>query len=700
MSRLALACVAALATFGVAAARLPASTDHVVVRIDNARAEGLLSADEALLLSFQWALSPGDLPPEWRDDSGARLRSGTNLVQTYHARREQLSPEIRERIELLLAPGPTTAALQEAVSPAGRFRLSYTTVGPDAVAADDTEPRNGIPDLVDRAAGALDRSWDVLCAELGFAAPPVQDLYQVEFRDMAFNGLCVPVIAGGATRIILSSTFAGASPNDDPDGHEAGVLRVTCAHEFKHASQYAGSRWSEGGWIELDAVWAEEAVFPAVNDYVNYLRGGCPVRQPEVPLDHPDGTGNYEDVVWQLWLEQEFGVEAVTETWARRAARPDEDMLSSYAHVLLAHGSSLAEGWSRFTAWNYAVGTRARPDLGYLDAALYLAAAPTNVLSCGAPAIAGTVEPLAAHFLGGTDLAGASGWLRVHIEAASSSPLVVTAVIERRDGATDLLPLLRDHTGVWNVWLPVPAEEVADLGVVIGNPAVGNAPGPYQARLRLETQPPAPVLLLPRRELYLDLGRGPATVVLPVTNQGPAGSQLAFEVQAVAGHGALDPGEWLTCLPATGIVPAGGTKHVEISVNAADLEPGRHEALLRVSGPAVATQDALLVVTVPRSLHLEARETGVEWLGAYPNPFNPATSLRFSLPKSMMVRLEIFDARGRHVRTVWDGALPAGERVLSWDGRGGDGGPVGAGVYVARLHAGEHRVTAKLLLNK
>ena len=50
----------------------------------------------------------------------------------------------------------------ELVSPAGRFRLHYVTEGVDAVAPADVDPANGVPDLVEIAADALDRAWETL----------------------------------------------------------------------------------------------------------------------------------------------------------------------------------------------------------------------------------------------------------------------------------------------------------------------------------------------------------------------------------------------------------------------------------------------------------------------------------------------------------------------------------------------------------
>ena len=62
------------------------------------------------------------------------------------------------------------------------------------------------------------------------------------------------------------------------------------------------------------------------------------------------------------------------------------------------------------------------------------------------------------------------------------------------------------------------------------------------------------------------------------------------------------------------------------------------------------------------------------WLGGnYPNPFNPRTSIRFSLPRKAEVDLSIFDVTGRRVVTLVQGILDAGPHERVWHGLDGNG---------------------------
>jgi M6 family metalloprotease-like protein len=83
-----------------------------------------------------------------------------------------------------------------------------------------------------------------------------------------------------------------------------------------------------------------------------------------------------------------------------------------------------------------------------------------------------------------------------------------------------------------------------------------------------------------------------------------------------------------------------------------------------------------------------------------PNPFNPTTTIGFSLAERSAVSLEVFDVSGRLVRTLVAAALPAGHQERVWDGRDNRGAPVGSGVYICRLRAGGRQQTGKLLLLK
>jgi hypothetical protein len=83
---------------------------------------------------------------------------------------------------------------------------------------------------------------------------------------------------------------------------------------------------------------------------------------------------------------------------------------------------------------------------------------------------------------------------------------------------------------------------------------------------------------------------------------------------------------------------------------------------------------------------------------AYPNPFNPRTTVSFGLSMSQHVTLEVLDVGGRTVKTLCDRPLMAGTHNVPWNGRDNDGREVFPGTYFAVLRSREGRSVQKLTL--
>jgi hypothetical protein len=73
--------------------------------------------------------------------------------------------------------------------------------------------------------------------------------------------------------------------------------------------------------------------------------------------------------------------------------------------------------------------------------------------------------------------------------------------------------------------------------------------------------------------------------------------------------------------------------------------------------------------------------------GNYPNPFNPTTTIRFSIPEQAPVRLVVYDMLGKVVAVLADKEMAAGEYRVSWDARDGVGNSVSSGSYLYRLES-------------
>ncbi|UCF64585.1 MAG: T9SS type A sorting domain-containing protein [bacterium] len=79
----------------------------------------------------------------------------------------------------------------------------------------------------------------------------------------------------------------------------------------------------------------------------------------------------------------------------------------------------------------------------------------------------------------------------------------------------------------------------------------------------------------------------------------------------------------------------------------------------------------------------------------YPNPFNPTTAIEFSIPKSELVTLKIYNTLGEEVSTLVSDRLSVGSYQYEWNASG-----LASGVYLYRLQAGEYGETRKMILMK
>ncbi len=119
-----------------------------------------------------------------------------------------------------------------------------------------------------------------------------------------------------------------------------------------------------------------------------------------------------------------------------------------------------------------------------------------------------------------------------------------------------------------------------------------------------------------------------------------------------------------------------------------DCEQSRgKDKLLKLLGSMIEQNSAQL----PKSVELYQN---------FPNPFNPTTSIQYSLDSRQSVRIDIFDIRGRQVATIVDDVKDAGIYQAYWDGRDDNGTPAASGIYFYRLKTDDQKFTKKMILLK
>jgi len=94
-----------------------------------------------------------------------------------------------------------------------------------------------------------------------------------------------------------------------------------------------------------------------------------------------------------------------------------------------------------------------------------------------------------------------------------------------------------------------------------------------------------------------------------------------------------------------------------------------------------------------------------ELIGNYPNPFNPSTTIKFTIPASLnpsqggtLITLKVYDILGREIKTLVDENKTAGEYSVTWDGKDKTGNEVSSGIYFYNIRFGEKSISKKMVL--
>lgn len=210
----------------------------------------------------------------------------------------------------------------------------------------------------------------------------------------------------------------------------------------------------------------------------------------------------------------------------------------------------------------------------------------------------------------------------------------------------------------------------------IGDPGNGFSQGAVWV-LFLNGELPTPVVLQSFESLWVDDHVEVRWILLD------AGDDVTFDVL----RRERTDGVYKTFDPA--IVSEAG----QFSFRDAATRPGRdytYRVTIFEAGAAVTSFETTVTIPIPRvALH-----------PTHPNPFNPSTTIPYTLDEDGHVLLQVFDASGRLVRTLIDRRVAAGDHSQTWDGRNHSGQPVASGTYLIRLTTGGTTLTRKATLLK
>ena len=102
----------------------------------------------------------------------------------------------------------------------------------------------------------------------------------------------------------------------------------------------------------------------------------------------------------------------------------------------------------------------------------------------------------------------------------------------------------------------------------------------------------------------------------------------------------------------------------------------------------------------PLGIEDENLPTGFQLMPAYPNPFNPVTTIRYQLPTTSDVKMTVYDILGKEVNVLLHEQKNSGTYALQWNGTNRFGQPVASGTYFIIMEALNFNQIQKVLLIK
>ncbi len=268
------------------------------------------------------------------------------------------------------------------------FCVHYVGSTSDAPAATDANS-NGVPDYVDSTLAVADNVWNTEVGTMGYRAPESDatstndggngklDIYLADLGGDGIYGYCTsddpnatdPNYQFGdvSPYCVVDNDFAKSQFSTGANGLAA--LKVTLAHEFFHAVQFAYNAFADNWVMEGTATWMEDEVYTSINDNRQYLPVS-PLESPVVPLDSPMALSNgchcfwYGSWIWYRFLSEKYGTPGHQNTgiiksiWDKMSDtssnHPDQYSMQAIVNTVtpIAAPQPFRNVYGVFAAWN------------------------------------------------------------------------------------------------------------------------------------------------------------------------------------------------------------------------------------------------------------------------------------------------------------------------------------------------------------
>jgi hypothetical protein len=292
-----------------------------------------------------------------------------------------------------------------ALSKMNRFRVHYDTTGLDAVEKTDKD-KNGIPDYIDSVCAVFDYVYEVEVIQMGMERPRTDlydannPYYDINVRELGIKeypedpvygitreGLHYPnSLNKSYTSIEIDNNY---SPNDtykDEYGKvkktysttDIAALKVTAAHEYHHAIQYAIGMviGNNNSIYEMAAVCLEMLVYPDLYDYVNYVNA-LMTNIDKLNFGNGEASNGYCYGIFFYMLTEKYGRDIIRDYFI--LTNEVNSCYKGLDSILVLNNSSLHRTWMEFIEWLYHSGKNSIEGKYFPMASRFKTPVPKNI---------------------------------------------------------------------------------------------------------------------------------------------------------------------------------------------------------------------------------------------------------------------------------------------------------------------------------
>ena len=161
---------------------------------------------------------------------------------------------------------------------------------------------------------------------------------------------------------------------------------------------------------------------------------------------------------------------------------------------------------------------------------------------------------------------------------------------------------------------------------------------------------------------------------------------------------------WLSVSPDHGIVPPNNTLYVNVLFDATGLDQADYYADLVLFSNDPLRSTVIIPGKFKMAVPVETVENNLPDKFAlyqnYPNPFNPVTTIKYDLPQTVHVAIQVYSILGEKVATLVNEEQQPGYYSIEWNGRSDSGKKVASGMYIYTINAGEFKQVNRMMLIK